>query len=62
MGCQKRAVICNFAQSGQKYSHEREVEGVEKVKLAHVLGGSGRIHPSRSSAVKSSGKLALDIL
>lgn len=40
MGCQKRAVICNSALSGQKYSHELEVEGVELVKLAHLLGGS----------------------
>lgn len=27
MGCQKRAVICNFSQSGEKCSHEYEVEG-----------------------------------
>lgn len=52
-------MICNFAQSGQKYSHEREAE---KAKLAHILGGSGRIHPSRPSAVNSSGELVLDIL
>ena len=55
-------MICNFAQSGQKYFHEQEVEEVEKVKLAHVLGGCGRIHPSRPSAVNSSGELVLDIL
>lgn len=36
--------------------------GGEKVKLAHLLGGSGRIHPSRPSAVNSSGELVLDIL
>lgn len=62
MGCQKRAVICNYALLGQKYSHELEVEGVELVKLAHLLGGSYRIHPLRPSAVDSSGEIALGIL
>lgn len=62
VGCQKRAVICNFSQSGQKYSHELEVEGVEMVQLAHLLGGSCRFHPLKPSAVDSSGEIALGIL
>lgn len=58
MECQKRAVICNFAQSGQKYCHERMEEEVEKVKLAHLLGDSGRIQPSRPSVVRSNGEFS----
>lgn len=42
---------------GTKYSHAREVEEVEKVRLVHLLGGSGHIHPSSPSVVNSSGGL-----